>query len=871
MQKFLKYSAGLFILIIVILLIIPLFISLESYKGLATDKVKEITGRELQVNGKITLSLLPTPTITVRDIKLASLPNAHYPSLLEVKEVSASLSILSLFRGNIEISKIEINKPVLNLERMRDGVASWEFPKIQSNVSNSSTDKMHDKNAEFSLDINLIKIVDAKLNYVNFSGSTRGNSVSPTTIDIDRLEIKNLHGPSDLACQFYSSGKHYDIKGNIEEKHGSIALTVNLNVLQEKVNLSGDFAYDNMTFVGQLKLEGAAKNLQSIFPDIPILHDLDHKLTFNINSDKKSFKISSIDFTAGKLSATSNANFYFEDNKGDLSVKLLDKPFSFATGFAYLDQNLLLNNINLIVDKANITGNIGIKDWDKDLVISYNLKISDIPTIASLFGKTLPVNLGDVLLKGETIKQQNLLKTNSIIMLAKTTNNIKGTISLDKVIKPAITIESFGDNLGQTIGQLTTSSPNKILGSYSLSTQVEGDMTEIIKININKFTVALKKNPVNFSGAVNINLTSAKPKILSDIKIASLNLDDLSDAPPNSGSTNSVQNVDNSVPWSKDTIDLSFLNKFDGDLTLTIQKIIKGSLIFDSIKTTMLLANGVLDIKSLNGNLYGGTLIATGKISSQINQPVSFKASIKDAELKNIVPQGGKIKVTQGVVNCVLDLKTKGQSQLQYVSNLFGKTTLTASNGKVSGFDLQKVLDSLKNIKDLQTILKMLDGFFASGETKFQKLAVDTEITEGIVNITHGTLDAPSSKVAVTGNINLPAYTFDTNSIITVDIKLMPPFKVRFYGYLNNPQHKLDTKALQQYLVKNLVNSVVNDVKKGKKPEDILKDIIGVGKDKKPTGEEVQNDQDRGSSTNGEQPTNKVKSTIEKGLKGLFK
>jgi uncharacterized protein involved in outer membrane biogenesis len=118
------------------------------------------------------------------------------------------------------------------------------------------------------------------------------------------------------------------------------------------------------------------------------------------------------------------------------------------------------------------------------------------------------------------------------------------------------------------------------------------------------------------------------------------------------------------VPWSKDTIDLPLLNKFDGDLTLTIQKIIKGSLIFDNIKTTILLANGVLDIKSLNGNLYGGTLIATGKISSQVNQPVSFKASIKDAELKNIVPQGGKIKVTQGVVNCVLDLKTKGQSQL---------------------------------------------------------------------------------------------------------------------------------------------------------------------------------------------------------------
>ncbi len=800
-QKFLKYSVTLFILIIAILLITPLFISLESYKGLVTDKVKEITGRELQINGDITIYLLPTPTITVKDVVLASLANAHYPSLLEVKEVSASISILSLFKGNIDISKIEINKPVVNLERMENGLASWEFAKIPANVSKTSTDEMNDSKSPFSLYINLIKIVDAKLNYVDFANKAKANNVTPTTIDIDRLEIKELHGPSDLACQFYSSGKNYDIKGNIQDKQGIITLTVDLNALQEKVNFSGNFAYDNMTFAGQLKLEGTGKNLQSIFPDMPILHDLDHRLAFNVNSDKKLLKISDIDFTAGKILAKGNANFYFEDNKVDLSIKLLDKTFFLATSFAYLDQNLSLNGINLTVDKANLTGNVGLKNWDKELAVSYNVKISEIPTIASLFGKTLPINLGDIWLKGETVKQQKFLKT-----------------------------------------------------------------------NINNFTLELKKKPINFSGAVSVNLASAKPKILSDITIASLNLDDFTDVPSSSISTNSVQSANNSVPWSKDTIDLSFLNKFDGDLTLTIQKIIKGELIFDNVKTTMLLAGGVLDIKSLNGNLFGGTLIATGQVSSQVNQPISFKATLKDAKLKNIVSQsqGSKIKVTQGTVNFVTDLKTKGQSQSQYVGNLSGKATLTASDGIVSGFDLQKLLDSLRNIKNLATILKMLDTSLASGETKFQKLAVDSEITEGIVNITDGKLAAASSEVTVTGNVNLPKYTLDIDGVINVNIKSIPPLKVRLYGNLNNPQHKLDTKALQQHLMNNVVNSVVDNVTKGKKPKDILKDIIGGKKSKQPEEVGVQNVQYEESSVN-KNPVNKVKSTIEKGLKGLFK
>ncbi|WP_375359127.1 AsmA family protein [Candidatus Tisiphia endosymbiont of Neophilaenus lineatus] len=798
MQKFLKYSVALLILIIAILLITPLFISLESYTRLASDKVKETTGRELQINGDITISLLPTPTITIKDVTLTSLPNAHYPSLLEVKEVSASLSILSLLKGKIDISTIEINKPVINLERMLNGVASWEFAKIPSNVSKTSMGEMNDNKAPFSLYINLIKIVDAKLNYVDFADKTKGNNAIPTTIDIDRLEIKELHGPSDLACQFYSSGKNYDVKGNIQDKQGVITLTIDLNALQEKVNFSGNFAYDNMTFAGQLKLEGAAKNLQNIFPDIPILHDLDHKLTFNINSDKKLLKISDIDFTAGKILAKGNANFHFADNKVDLRVKLLDKTFFLATSFAYLDQNLSLNDINFTADKANLTGNVGVKDWDQELVVSYNVKISEIPTIASLFGKTLPISLGDMWLKGETIKQQKFLKT-----------------------------------------------------------------------NINKFTLEFKKKPINFSGAVTINLVSAKPKILSDIMIASLNLDDFTDVPSNSLSTSSGQSVNNSVPWSKDIIDLSFLNKLDGDLTLTIQKIIKGSLIFDNVKTTMLLAGGVLDIKSLNGNLFGGSLTATGQISSQVNQPVSFKASLKDAKLKNIVSQGNKIKVTQGTVNLITDLKTKGQSQFQYVGNLFGKATLTASDGIVSGFDLQKLLDSLRNIRDLQTILTMLDGFFASGETKFQKLVVDSEITEGIINITNGKLDAASSEITVTGNVNLPKYTLDIDSVINVNINSIPPLKVRLYGNLNVPQHKLDTNALKEYLTKNLVNSLVDGVKKGTKPEDILKNIIGGRKNKQSEGEGTQNDQHVEPSNNV--PVNKVKSTIEKGLKGLFK
>lgn len=84
---------------------------------------------------------------------------------------------------------------------------------------------------------------------------------TPTTVEIDNLEIKNLQGPDNIACQFYSSGKHYNLNGNIYEKQGIIAMQTNINILQEKIIVAGDLDRDNMSFIGQFTAEGNSKSI----------------------------------------------------------------------------------------------------------------------------------------------------------------------------------------------------------------------------------------------------------------------------------------------------------------------------------------------------------------------------------------------------------------------------------------------------------------------------------------------------------------------------------------------------------------------------------------------------------------------------------
>lgn len=909
MQKFLKYSAIIFTVLIILLLVIPLFIPLESYKEVAVKKVKETIGRELEINGAMSLSLLPSPEIKIKDIKVSSIAGAQLPYLFEVKEMAASVSLFSLLSGNIVISEIKINKPTINMERLPNRLASWEFSEPELKKSKDLNEEKSDKKEQLAFYIKSLKILDAKINYIDSSSSM--------IIEIDNLEIKNFHGPANLAAEFYFTGKNYDIKGSIKENKGIIALETNLDILNEKVKIAGDFDRNNMSFIGKLQLEGDGKNLKSITHNLDIEGDLKHKLIFDINADKELIKISDINFTIGDLLAKGNANYYIEKNKANLNLKLnpgdidltltplnvpdkglnekiylkaislkpvidalkinaknlpnnaLDKAFSFSADLSYIDQNLFLKDISLNIDKANLKGNCSAKNWDKDLVVSYDLKINNPVDFANLSGFSLPVNIIDIMIKGETTKAKDRFQTSNVIVVANTTNIIKGDIGLGDSIKPSLTLTSSGDNLSQTLRQLLKSTTGNLIGNYSLSTKIEGDIAKIIEINIDKSTFSLKDGPLNINGAISLNLANVKPKIAANLKMSSLNLDNQANALPISNGAIKKESAAISTPWSNDKIDLSFLNKADGDFIIAIQKITKGDFIFDNIKTTMNLADGVLSLKSLNGGLYGGRLEASGQISAQSAQQANFKATLKEAALKNIIPHDGKIKVTQGTINFDTDLKTKGQTQYQYVSNLLGNAKLIATDGKVSGFDLQKVLDSLKKIKNLDGILRMLDASFSGGETAFKQLHIATDIKEGIANITYFKLDAPSATALATGNINIPKYILDVNSAINVNIKSMPTLKVHVYGSLSNPQHKLDTKALQEYLIKNVLTNVIDDIKKNKKPEDILKGIIGKS-DEDSFLEGAENNQ-KVDPVQQQNPVKDIETQVKKGLKGLFK
>lgn len=126
-KKILIGGAGAIGLLVVALVAAPFVIDVNAYKPLIASQVKTATGRDLVLDGPISLSLLPTPTVTVRNVKFFNAAGSKNPNMVEVKSVTVKPSLLGLLMGKIEVGEVTLIEPKIVLEVNAEGKPNWEF------------------------------------------------------------------------------------------------------------------------------------------------------------------------------------------------------------------------------------------------------------------------------------------------------------------------------------------------------------------------------------------------------------------------------------------------------------------------------------------------------------------------------------------------------------------------------------------------------------------------------------------------------------------------------------------------------------------------------------------------------------------------
>lgn len=260
-NKLLVGAGGTVLLIVIALLVAPAFIDLNSYKPQIVSEVKKATGRDLVIDGPVSLSLLPTPSVSVAGVRFFNMPGAKNPNMVEVKSVTIRPSLLALLIGDLDVSEVVLDQPKIVLEVNAEGKPNWEFtPSVVE--ARPVTPK---PTSPRPLSLGALTLKDGSL---IFSDSKAGLSVVAEKANLT-ASVGSVDGPYSLAGSATINGAPLTFDLSIGAKSsngyatdvdlsgggGKLGFKGNLSALGPDARLTGtaDISADSLTvFVGTL-------------------------------------------------------------------------------------------------------------------------------------------------------------------------------------------------------------------------------------------------------------------------------------------------------------------------------------------------------------------------------------------------------------------------------------------------------------------------------------------------------------------------------------------------------------------------------------------------------------------------------------------
>ena len=101
----------------------------NAWKPRIQNAVMRATGRELSLNGPISLKWSLVPTIEVRDVALANFDGGSRPQMVTAQSIEAEVALLPLLSNCLDIPRLAIIKPDVLIETTQAGRGNWLFTK----------------------------------------------------------------------------------------------------------------------------------------------------------------------------------------------------------------------------------------------------------------------------------------------------------------------------------------------------------------------------------------------------------------------------------------------------------------------------------------------------------------------------------------------------------------------------------------------------------------------------------------------------------------------------------------------------------------------------------------------------------------------
>lgn len=152
--------------------ILPAVLPLEDYKDELAAEVEKATGRNLTIDGDVSLSILPTLELEADNVSLSNAKGARTPNMLELSKLQVQLAVWPLLRREVVVDRFVLVDPVINLEIDRNGRPNWDLSRKSDQPASPSepaegTSESGDGPGIGALRLGDVRLVNGRLSFTN--------------------------------------------------------------------------------------------------------------------------------------------------------------------------------------------------------------------------------------------------------------------------------------------------------------------------------------------------------------------------------------------------------------------------------------------------------------------------------------------------------------------------------------------------------------------------------------------------------------------------------------------------------------------------------------------------------------------------------
>lgn len=119
-------AGSLVALIVIAVIVLPMVIDVEKFKPQIEQQVAKVTGRTFKLGGDLKPSIFPWIGVRLTDLHLGNPSGFEEKDFVSVASFEVRVKLLPLLSRNIEVKRFVVDKPVIVLEKRKDGKGGWE-------------------------------------------------------------------------------------------------------------------------------------------------------------------------------------------------------------------------------------------------------------------------------------------------------------------------------------------------------------------------------------------------------------------------------------------------------------------------------------------------------------------------------------------------------------------------------------------------------------------------------------------------------------------------------------------------------------------------------------------------------------------------